>query len=142
MKEMILAVLLLFYLFAASVLDLWFREISLALIAAGTVIGLAVQLVFGAPDLPGLLYGCIPGCGMLLFSLISRQAIGFGDSAMVFSAGFYLGLMNTLLFLGLSFLTAGLWSILFLIMKKRKGKDELPFIPFLLAGYVLTLAVL
>lgn len=136
----ILAILLLFLFFTAA-LDLRRRELPLILIAAGFFLGAAMRLLSGDGSIPELLWGCLPGAGMLLFSLLGREAVGAGDGALVVAIGIYLGLFQTLLLLCFSFLLSGLVSVLFLVLKRKGKKEEIAFVPFLLAGYTVLLAV-
>lgn len=132
--------ILLLFLFFAAVLDVRHGELSLVLIGAAFVLGLILQILFGNRALPELLSGCLPGVCLLLFSLISNQALGFGDGGVAVAAGVFLGFTRTLLLLLLSFLISGLSSLVLLVVKNRKRKEEVPFVPFLLAGYVALLA--
>ena len=122
-------------------MDVRHRELSLAVIAGGAAAGIAARLLTGCGTLLELLCGCIPGGCLLLLSWLSREAIGFGDSAVILSIGFYLGLLPTVLLTAAAFLLSGLLGVFLLIFNKKKRADELPFVPFLLAGYVLLLGV-
>ncbi|MBR3241363.1 MAG: prepilin peptidase [Parasporobacterium sp.] len=141
MSQIILKILLLIFLFLAAFSDVRCGEISLLLVGAEFITGVFFRLVLEKSNIFELLCGCIPGCVFLLFSWLTKQAVGYGDSAMLVSTGVFLGLTRTLLLLGLSFLAAGLFAAVKLIFYKMKRKEELPFLPFLLTGYLGLLAI-
>lgn len=86
----------------------------------------------------GLLIGLIV---MLFVYVISRHAIGMGDVKLSAIIGFFMGTAGwyTALILG-SILAAG-FSIVQLIRKKMKLKDEIPLGPFLAAGVVIAVII-
>ena len=86
----------------------------------------------------GLLIGLVI---MLLVYVISRHAIGMGDVKLSAVIGFFMGTSGwyTALILG-SILAAG-FSIIQLIRKKMKLKDEIPLGPFLAAGVVIAVII-
>lgn len=131
---------LLLFLFTGAVLDLRSREIPLGLLGAGFGIGLFLRIMTGAGDIAAVFAGCLPGLLLLAAGFLSKEAIGFGDGGMLVSAGMYLTFSENLMLTILSlFLAAGGAGIL-LAAKKIRRKETLPFLPFLLAGYVLLLA--
>ena len=139
--EFISKILLLFFLGVAAVLDFRKRELPLIYIGAGFVTGAILHLVIGEPSALELLLGCLVGAIFLLIARISREAIGYGDGLMIIATGAFLGLIDNVLLMLCAVTLAALFSIGLLIMKKWKRKDEIPFIPFLLGGYVVLLAV-
>ena len=77
----------------------------------------------------------LPGVFLLLLSLASKGKVGFGDGLVVCAAGLWCGPESILLALFFALLlvpaAAGMQRL-----RKRKVR-ELPFVPFLLAGFVL-----
>ena len=115
--------------------DIRKREISLwtviILILAGT--GKAVYL--GKTDLSYLVAIGI-GAGIILLSLISGGAVGIGDGLIMIALGAVLPfdeLCGTF-FAGL--LCSCLWGIILLILPGTGRKTQMPFVPFLLLGYI------
>ena len=115
--------------------DIRKREISLwtviILILAGT--GKAVYL--GKTDLSYLAAIGI-GAGIILLSLISGGAVGIGDGLIMIGLGAVLPfdeLCGTF-FAGL--LCSCLWGIILLILSGTGRKTQMPFVPFLLLGYI------
>ncbi len=85
------------------------------------------------------LIGFAIGFGILfLSSVLSRQAVGFGDVKLFAVIGLMSGAICTFSTLILSLLTSSIVSIIMIVLKKRSKKDSLPFGPFILIGYFFT----
>lgn len=77
----------------------------------------------------------LPGMVFLLMSLLTGEAVGYGDGIVILLLGVSLGirLCVSIVFVGLV-LCAGV-SLLILILKKGSQQTRLPFMPFLLAAW-------
>mgnify|MGYP001580032107 FL=1 len=74
-----------------------------------------------------------------LIILISRgRAMGLGDLKLVASLGLIFGWPDILIVLFLAFIIGALVGVIFLVLKKKKIKDMVPFGPFLVLGAGLT----
>ena len=73
---------------------------------------------------------------LILFvgNLICKKGMGYGDIKLFGVIGYYVGPQTVLGVLFFSLLFAAVYSILLLLMKKIKAKDEIPFVPFIFAG--------
>jgi leader peptidase (prepilin peptidase)/N-methyltransferase len=80
--------------------------------------------------------------GMFIFGLIiffSRgRAMGMGDFKLIGPLGLIFGWPDILMVIALSFIIGAIVGIIFLIKKKKKIKDAIPFGPFLVIGSSLT----
>lgn len=86
--------------------------------------------------------GALTAGGMFLICyFLSRGGMGAGDVKLMTVAGFYLGLGVVFTDIFLSVLAAALFSILLLVLKKIKIKEEISFAPFVLVGTILTMAL-
>ena len=99
------------------------------------IVGVLLHLYDRSVSIGSLLAGCGLGIGLLLLSHITGQ-IGAGDALVLMVSGIYLGFWENarLFFHGLMF--CGIWSLLLLALKRKKGKDEVAFIPFLFLAYL------
>ena len=86
----------------------------------------------------GDLAGICAGIGVgVLFLLVSKEAIGYGDSVAIMILGGYLGFWKVVGVLAAAFFTSGVCSV---ILAFRGRVKTMPFFPFLTLGYILMLA--
>lgn len=82
------------------------------------------------------LAGFIVGVVFVGVSMITREALGYGDSWVLCILGIYLGVGKLMEVL------ATVWSLLLIaavvafVKSRKSGKFTFPFIPFLLTGYL------
>lgn len=111
------------------------REISFWLIALAAVIGVG-HLILGDGNIreqivPLALAGMFAG-----LSVLSGGGFGMGDALLLIVLGLHLPMEEYLLMLCLALVFAAVWSLLLVAVKKKGRKTEIPFVPFLLFGYV------
>lgn len=88
------------------------------------------------------LMGMLIGGGLfLLVYFISRGGVGMGDVKLFAVIGTYMGTGSIMALVFMTALAAALYSIIMLILKKIKLKEEIPFAPFVLVGTILTMAL-
>jgi len=77
--------------------------------------------------------------GFLFFGLIialsSGRAMGIGDMKLAGALGLLLGWPDIVLAIALAFVVGAVWGVLLLILKKKSLKAQVPFGPFLVAGF-------
>ena len=133
---------------ANSISDIRRKEILLVpTILTGAAGAVRILLSTGSPadlfDETGrfwqLLITLLPGLFLAVISTASRGKLGMGDALVVCAAGTWAGAEPILsgLFLALLLVPA---AALLLRIRKRRVK-ELPFIPFLCAGYLIRVIV-
>lgn len=94
---------------------------------------------FFMPDYHYSLTGMAPGIGLILLSIVTRGAVGLGDGMVLMVCGCILDIeAGTALFMTALLLTMpiALWK---LIIQKKERSEELAFVPFLLAAYLIVL---
>lgn len=77
----------------------------------------------------------VPGLFLVGISLLSRAGLGKGDVLLLIGTGFYLSWERVLITLSWALFYSSLWAGL-LFFRRRRGKEEFPFVPFVLLGYV------
>ena len=119
-----------------SVTDLRYRRVYKA--AAGGYVALSIlgHIVGHTATFAELTVGLLPGVFCFLVSWISRQSLGYGDSALVVGCGLSVGLWPCLTILFTAFFLSGLWAAGLLVFRRAGRKKEIPFVPFLLLGAV------
>ena len=65
--------------------------------------------------------------------------IGIGDGLVLCVAGIYIGGINTMRLLLTGLFLSSLYALALLFMHRKRRKDTIPFIPFLLAAYLILL---
>lgn len=110
-------------------------EIPDGLSIAAAVLGV-LSIFFGRgaywhEHLIGLFVISVP---MLLLALILPGAFGGGDIKLMAGCGLFLGWKNALLSFFFAAVIGGLYAAILLLRKKKKGKDQIPFGPFLCMG--------
>lgn len=100
------------------------------------IAGVLLHLYYQNITIYSLLAGCFIGALLWGIGKFTGGRIGSGDALVVTVSGIYLGFEdNLILFLDGLFL-CGIWSLFMLVLRKKKGTDEVPFIPFLLLAYL------
>lgn len=111
-------------------------------IAAVLLLGLGVlaeQVGAVAYITTGVVSSAVCGLILVVASAITKQGIGAGDIKLICAIALIAGVytvMGTLLF---GVIACSMYGIIALILKKKSVSSAVPFGPFLLFGYVLTL---
>ncbi len=137
----ILKIFMLLFLFAAAIIDYRRKEIPIYLPIAGFVPALAISLITQNLGVLEIVLGVGIGAVALLLAKITKQAIGYGDGAVLVCTGAALGFAKNLAMLLIALVIAACTCALLMFLKRKKKKDSIAFIPFLLSGYVATIAL-
>lgn len=71
------------------------------------------------------------GAIALIILLTAGRGMGWGDFEIALAAGLFLGFKCSVLFLFVSFVTGGIYAIFLMLTRKKTGKDQMSFGPFL-----------
>ncbi len=89
-----------------------------------------------------VLLGSILGGGMFLICyFITRGGVGMGDVKLFFVAGLYLGSGGIMAVVVMTVFSSAVYSIVQLVRRKAKLKDEIAFAPFVWIGLILAMAL-
>lgn len=105
---------------------------GLGIAAAVLLIGGCFGKVSWQSRLGGVAFGGI----LLLFAFFSKEAIGLADGILLCVCGAAFGLYETVTSGFFAALYAGGYAAILLVRKKAGRKSRIPFLPFLLLGYV------
>lgn len=121
------------------------NEILLALLLLRVIVLAGEWLVhpsYGLALLISALAGGLIGGGLFIICyFLSRGGVGMGDIKLFAVMGVYLGLGVIMTTVFLTVLVSAVYSVVQLIRKKTKLKDEVPFAPFAWIGLILTMAI-
>ena len=115
------------------------REVSLAVIIIWGVFGVIFRLTNGETQWLSVLAGAGIGGVFLLLSIVTKGKVGAGDAWILAVSGVYLEFWENLNMCILALYLAGVGALLWYWMKRCKRTDTMPFVPFLLAGYLILL---
>ena len=116
--------------------DIRTRQVQLLEIIVFAVIGIIFNLYDRTNSLASIIGGVLIGVAVLLFSILTNEKIGKGDAYIIMVTGLYLGFMNTLVLLWISSIFAAVIGMIVLRKYDNSMQKELPFVPFLLLGYI------
>ena len=125
-------------LLSLSVIDIHFRRIPVDILVMASIAALVYQGITRQADLWMAAGGAGVGILFLLVSKVTREGFGYGDSWAILALGIYLGLWGVLDVLAVTFCLLAAASLICLTAKKMSRKHTIPFIPFLAAGYLLS----
>ncbi|HWT74742.1 MAG TPA: prepilin peptidase [Mobilitalea sp.] len=136
MAETAMQIILGAMLLICGIQDARKKKISVWIIAAGTI------LVGGClPFIHHILLidrigGVAVGVLIIMTSLITGGKIGLGDGILLCVTGLGLGFWGNLELFAIALLLAAIVSIGLLILRLADRKKSIPFVPFMLLGYV------
>lgn len=129
-----LAMLLL--LGAAGVMDWKKQEIPLWILILLSVVAGSSLLCGRNVILWERLAGIGLGAGFFGISKVTKEAIGYGDSWMILLLGIQKGIWQVLQILFVASLLAAVFALFYLWKRNWNKKATLPFLPFVVIGYV------
>ena len=139
---MIINIILCIFLIIGTFLDIKKRSVPVILLLIFGALALPLSCFFGQikdgalwDELSGLLLGLV----FIGITVISEGKLGMGDSFVIMISGLYLGGLRATVMILYGMIAASLVSVFLLVVKRRSGKTELPFIPFLLSAFILQL---
>jgi leader peptidase (prepilin peptidase)/N-methyltransferase len=124
-------------LLCCSIEDLRRKKVLLWMPAVGfLIIGICVPFADGLTiwDRVG---GFIVGVCVVAISIVTKGKIGTGDGILLCITGIGQGLWGNLELLAFALLGASVISILLLVFRRADRKKSIPFVPFLLFGFLL-----
>lgn len=134
-------VITILWLAVLSVCDIKRKRVPLWLLWAGMIFAAAISLYGGIKGEINILQLCkslIPGTVLLILAGATEKA-GYGDGIIVMVLGLVAGYEICLYTLVAGLVFIALFSGGLLIAKKAKRNTKIPFVPFLTAGWLLTL---
>jgi leader peptidase (prepilin peptidase)/N-methyltransferase len=116
--------------------DLIRKEISLFPVGIMAAVGAICSVLAGEWTGFSVILQFLPGVLVLIFAKISREYIGYGDGWVLLSLGCFLSVDDIISLCMVSLTCAGLVAPFMLIVMHSGRRTQIPFVPFLLIGYV------
>lgn len=133
------SVVLLILLMICAIEDFKRKEVTVTYILLFGIAGVLLHLFYPNCSIYSILWGLLLGISVMAVSLLSRGSIGMGDGILLAVTGIYLGGYENLELFLVGLFLAGIWSLGLLVLKKKKRKEQIAFIPFLLVAYAFML---
>ena len=123
------------FLAISSITDIREKVIYLRVLIPFALIGILITASSGREAVISGAAGVIIGLLMLLLSFATKGAVGEGDGLVLMTTGIYLGFLGNLRLLCSGLFLSALFSLGAIVIRGWKRDRELPFMPFLLAGF-------
>lgn len=119
-----------------TVSDIRTKTVSMLRIMFFIIIGAVVNIFIYYQSIQSVLGGMAVGGIIMLYALLSKQSIGYGDALIFICTGLYVGLSKNLRILFFSLIAASLAGGIYALVKKKDIKTEIPFVPCILGTYI------
>ena len=115
--------------------DIQTREVSLLTIWIFGIAGFVRACFCGSVSIEWIATASVGGV-VILLSIFSKGAVGMGDGFLLLALGTVLSFGELLTSFLLGLLCCSFWGITLLFLPGNRKKKEVPFVPFLLLGYI------
>lgn len=136
MLGIIQKILLLICLFACAWIDYRQKKVYLWMLILFGGVGVVLQFLLRNISIAELAGGVCIGIACLFLSWLTKENIGFGDGAILMMTGVYLGFSENMMLFMTSLTLVGVTALILVVLKKKKGGDRMPWIPFIFVAYV------
>ena len=129
------------FLLGEGISDLRKKNILLPPVGVFFLAGIIIGIIQGREDFVSALAGCSLGGIVILLALFTKEKVGFGDGFVLLATGALLGIRMNLLMLLFGLFIASLKGIWMLISRRGNRNTKMAFVPFLIPGLTLSLAL-
>ena len=130
-------ILLLIFLLLGSIWDIKERAVPVWFFLFAMVVVFVMKLLLGEILVAEQLGGMMIGVLLLIVGKLTKGQIGEADGITFIITGFVLGFWDNFLLLTEALFLSFFWSLVFMLLKKINLKSKLPFLPFVLAAFLL-----
>ena len=134
MTEVICTAAAVILLAVNAVQDIRKREIFLMFTVVMAAAGAVFSLVSGSAGPAELLLSALPGVFLAAFSFLSDGGAGMGDAIVLAALGTWEGPQDVWTVFMISLLFSSAAAVILIV--KGKSRAGIPFVPFVLAGYL------
>lgn len=121
--------------------DIKTKQVRMLEIIVFGILGIIVNIVWPVNSFESIICGLLVGIVLYLFSILTNEKIGKGDCFIIMVSGLYLGFIDVLVLIWISSLLALIYGLITIKRLKKDSSYEMPFVPFLLSGFLLMYAV-
>lgn len=124
-------------LLANSIMDIREKHILLPLTIICGVLGIVLRIWENGIG-TFLFFSLLPGMFLLLFAWISKEKAGYGDGILLLAIGAYFSGSELMMLCMTAIMCAGICGLVLYVFFHKGKNYEIPFVPFLFFGYLLT----
>lgn len=117
--------------------DIKSKSISLLRQLVFFVIAIALNILFSYQSIGSVMGGMAIGGALFLFSYVTKEGVGYGDCLIFLVIGTYVGFIKNMELLFVSLVLSAIVGIAISLWKKKSLNMQIPFVPFILAGYLI-----
>ena len=121
--------------------DIKTNQVRMLEIIVFGILGVFVNIVWPVKSFGSIICGILVGIVLYIFSIFSNEKIGKGDCFIIMVSGLYLGFIDVLVLIWISSLLALIYGLIKIKRLKKDSNYEIPFVPFLLSGFLLMYAI-
>lgn len=118
-----------------SWIDIRKKQISLFIVIIFTVCGIT-WTVCSKGSVPEFLLCAGTGLGFVGFSILTEGAVGMGDGWLILALGTVMRPPGFFSMIFIASICSAVWAGIMFMIFRSSGHTEIPFVPFLLVGYV------
>lgn len=129
-------ILFILFLLYCSVCDIKMGVIKTKILLLG-ILPVSIYAGFISEETSAsIICGMLLGGSFLFVSYFTREALGYADSILLALLGTFLGVEKLLFIMLLSFGSVAVFSLVGIVCKHWDRDKTIPFVPFLLLGYM------
>ena len=116
-----------------------FRKKEVNIPILGIMAIAAMIMVFLGKDISvsNAIIGLAEGVLLILVSVMTKGQIGIGDGILLAACGLMLGGKDNMVMFFFACLSSAIVSVLIMIIKKADKKTKIPFVPFMIPGFLI-----
>ena len=116
-----------------------FRKKEVNIPVLGILVAAAMVMFFLGKDISvsNAIIGLAEGLLLILVSIMTKGQIGIGDGILLAACGLMLGGKDNMVMFFFACLSSAIASVLIMIIKKADKKTKIPFVPFMIPGFLI-----
>lgn len=134
--DIISSILVILWLVICSLQDLKNKSISIYLIIGGFFILFILSIYMNQVTIISRIAGGSIGLLLIALNPLTKGQIGIGDGIILGVIGICFGFTSNVSILLIGLFFSAILSIILLVFKKVDRKQTIPFVPFILLGYL------
>ncbi|MBR4027454.1 MAG: prepilin peptidase [Lachnospiraceae bacterium] len=124
------------FLTIQAIFDIKIKKLPNIVTFVGSIFGIFLMFIKNQMTI-SIMIAFLPAVICFFFAKISREAIGYGDVYLIGMLGFYCSITELIMICEISFMLAGIIALILLVVFRKNKQYEIPFVPFLLAGFLI-----